>query len=486
VTSVKHEGAGLRAGPSVFPRGGWQIDMDDMHRYTDETDALSKAIVAYARSRIASPQPLDGSATGEELSRRAGETITPGGIGGEEALRLWAEVLAPATISTDHPSSMAFVPGAPTKAAVLFDLVVGASSTIAAGWIDGAGAIWAENQALRWLADLAGFPAAAGGVFVSGGSAGNLSALVAARARAASLLGGRPAGGWKIAVAESVHSSVATAARVIDVDIVQVPGDERGRLTGAALAETLDGLDAEERAGVFAVVASAGATNAGTVDDLAGVADASAAHELWFHVDGAYGGAGLVAPTVRDRYRGIERADSFIVDPHKWLFAPYDCCALVYRDPTSAHGVFRQEASYLDTVNRPDAAWSEWNPANYAYHLSRRARGLPLWFSLATYGTDAYREAVEDVLSLTRATAEEIHSRDELELVMEPELSVVLFRRRGWVDVDYEAWWRRLLDAQLAFVQPTSWRGEKLARLCFVNPSTTIDHVRAVLGTMTS
>jgi L-2,4-diaminobutyrate decarboxylase len=457
---------------------------DDMHRYTDETEALSRAIVAYARSRIASPQPLDGSATGEELWRRAGETITADGIGGEEALRLWADVLAPATISTDHPSSMAFVPGAPTKAAVLFDLVVGASSTIAAGWIDGAGAIWAENQALRWLANLAGFPPEAGGVFVSGGSAGNLSALVAARARATARLGSRPAGGWSIAVAESVHSSVATAARVIDVGIVTVPGDERGRLTGVDLTATLEALDPQERAGVFAIVASAGATNAGTVDDLDGVAAACEADGLWFHVDGAYGGAGLVAPSVRERYRGIERADSFIVDPHKWLFAPYDCCALLYRDPRSAHGVFRQEAGYLDTVNQPDAEWSEWNPANYAYHLSRRARGLPLWFSLATYGTDAYRDAVEHVLTLTQATADEIRSRDELELVMEPELSVVLFRRRGWADADYEAWWRRLLSAQVAFVQPTSWRGEKLARLCFVNPRTTIDHVRAVLGTM--
>lgn len=459
--------------------------MKDMHRYNEETEALSRAIVAYARNRIASPQPLDGSATGDELARRAGETVTPEGIGGEEALRVWSEVLAPATISTDHPTSMAFVPGAPTKAAVLFDLVVGASSTIAAGWIDGAGAIWAENQALRWLADLAGFPATAGGVFVSGGSAGNLSALVAARAQAAKRLSARPAGGWKIAVAESVHSSVATAARVIDVGIVTVSGDERGRLTGAGLAATLDALDSDERASVFAVVASAGATNSGTVDDLAGVADVCSAHDIWFHIDGAYGGAGLVAPSVRELYRGIERADSFIVDPHKWLFAPYDCCALVYRDPKMAHGVFRQEASYLDTVNQPGIAWSEWNPADYAYHLSRRARGLPLWFSLATYGTDAYREAVEDVLSLTRATAEEIGSRDELELVMEPELSVVLFRRRGWGDADYEAWWRRLLDAQIAFVQPTSWRGEKLARLCFVNPRTTLEHVRAVLGAMT-
>ena len=205
-----------------------------------------------------------------------------------------------------------------------------------------------------------------------------------------------------------MHSSVATAARVIDVGIVDVPGDERGRLTGEALAATLDALGPDEAASVVAVVASAGATNAGTVDDLAGVADACERHGVWFHVDGAYGGAGLAAPSVRERYRGIERADSFIVDPHKWLFAPYDCCALVYRDPTAAYGVFRQEAGYLDTVNQPDAAWSEWNPADYAYHLSRRARGLPLWFSLATYGTDAYRDAIERVLTLTRETAEEI------------------------------------------------------------------------------
>ena len=457
--------------------------MAPMHEYTDTTEDLSRAIVAYARQRIATPQPLDRIASGEELSRRAGDTVTPAGLGGQEALRIWAEVLAPATISTDHPAALAFVPAAPTKASVLFDLVVGASSTIAAGWIDGAGAIWAENQALAWLAGLAGFPQAAGGVFVSGGSAGNMSALVTARHVAGERRGGRPGGGWRIAVADSVHSSVMTAARVIDVGVVVVPGDERGRLTGPALAATLDDLDPVEAEGVFAVVASAGATNAGTVDDLAGAADVCADRGVWLHIDGAYGGGGLAAPSVRRRFDGIERADSFIVDPHKWLFAPYDCCALVYRDPALARGVFRQEAEYLDTVNRK-AAWSEWNPADYAYHLSRRARGLPFWFSLATYGTDAYRDSLEQVLALAQQTAEEIRGRDGLELVMDPELSVILFRRLGWGPEAYESWWRRLLEAQIAFVQPTSWRGEQVARLCFVNPCTTIDHVRAVLGAM--
>ena len=448
-----------------------------MHRYTEETEALSRAIVAYARNRIASPQPLDHTVSAEELDRRAGRTITAGGLGGDEALRLWAEVLAPATISTDHPAALSFVPGAPTKASVLFDLVVGASSTIAAGWIDGAGAIWAENQALRWIADLVGLPAEAGGAFVSGGSAGNLSALVTARHSALQRRGGERPARWRIAACDTVHSSVTAAARVMDVEVIRVPHDDRGRLTGEALARALedDGSD-----GVFAVVASAGATNAGTVDDLAGVADVCERLGVWMHVDGAYGGAGLVAPSVRDRFHGVERADSFIVDPHKWLFAPYDACALVYRDPSLARAAHRQEASYLDTQH----VSHEWNPADFAYQLSRRARGLPLWFSLATYGTDAYREAVETVLTLTRDTAQLIRETPNLELIMDPELSVVLFRRFGWDADDYESWWPRLLEAQIAFVQPTSWNGEKVARLCFVNPRTTMDHVRAVIGTM--
>jgi glutamate/tyrosine decarboxylase-like PLP-dependent enzyme len=447
-----------------------------MHGFDEDTEELARAIMAYARGRIVNPVPLDGPAPAAELARRAGQTITREGIGGEEALRVWAEVLAPATISTDHPAFLAFVPGAPTKASVLFDLVISASSTYAGSWLEGAGAVWAENETLRFLADLAGLPASAGGVFVSGGTAGNLSALVAARNTASTQRSERPAR-WTIAAADTAHSSVASAARVMDVDVLEVPTDERGRLTGAALREALDRWAPD---GLFAVVASAGSTNAGVVDDLAGVADVCGERGVWLHVDGAYGGAGLLAPSVRPLFDGIERADSFIVDPHKWLFAPFDACALLYRDAALARIAHVQEASYLDSLN----ATAEWNASDYAHHLTRRARGLPLWFSLATYGTDTYREAVEAVLAVTRATAEEVRRHPDLELVMEPELSVVLFRRTGWGPDDYETWWRRVLDAQIAFVQPTSWQGEKVARLCFVNPKTTIDHVRAVLGTM--
>jgi glutamate/tyrosine decarboxylase-like PLP-dependent enzyme len=450
--------------------------MPSMHEYDAGTEALARAILEHVQARIANPVPLDKSVPAGVLDERAGPTITEGGLGWDEALRIWSEVLAPATISIDHPAFLAYIPGAPTKASILFDLAISASSTYAGTWLEGGGAVWAENQALRWIADLAGFPESAGGCFVSGGTNGNLSALVAARHTAAERRGSRPER-WTIACADNAHSSVASAANVMDVDILRLETDADDRLTGDALKAALDGNDMD---GLFAVVGSAGSTNAGVVDDLSGIADVCAELGVWLHVDGAYGGAGLAALSVRHRFQGIERADSFIVDPHKWLFAPFDACALIYRDPALARAAHTQHAAYLESLNLR----GEWNPSDYAHHLTRRARGLPLWFSLATSGTDAYRDAVESVLSLAREAAGEIRNTPGLELVMEPDLTVLLFRRDGWSGDDYEEWWRKLLDDQIAFVQPTTWRGEKVARLCFVNPGTTIDHVRAILATM--
>ena len=128
------------------------------------------------------------------------------------------------------------------------------------------------------------------------------------------------------------------------------------------------------------------------------------------HVDGAYGGAALVAPSVRDRFAGIEAADSFIVDPHKWLFAPFDSCALLYREPEIARRAHTQHAEYLDVlhVDHGDVPGPDWNASDYAHHLSRRARGLPLWFSLATHGTDAYAEAVETTLRVAHEAGAEL------------------------------------------------------------------------------
>ena len=455
-----------------------------MHGYTDQQlEALGDAILAYSADRLKlDPVPLDGPRTLAELQAAANGTITAKGLGGSEALRLFAEDLAPACISTDHPRYLSFIPCAPTEAAAMFDLVVGASSIYGGSWLEGAGAVYAENQALRWIADLVGLPPQAGGVFVPGGTIGNLSALVAARhtARASAAVAGVTGPGarpWRVAATHGAHSSIQSACDVMDAEMVGVEVDDDLRLTGAALREVLEANGPET---FFSVVATAGTTNFGIVDDLASVADVCREYGLWFHVDGAYGGAGLAAPSVRHLYGGIEQCDSFIVDPHKWLFAPFDCCALLYREPSLARAAHTQHASYLDVLTEaPD-----WNPTDYSVGLTRRARGLPFWFSLATHGTDAYRDAVEQTLSVTRFAAAEIAKRDYLEVVREPDLSVVVFRRLGWTAGQYQEWSDRLLAEEFAFVVPTSHEGETLCRFAIVNPRTSEDDIRAILDTM--
>ncbi|MFF9851083.1 pyridoxal phosphate-dependent decarboxylase family protein [Streptomyces litmocidini] len=179
-------------------------------------------------------------------------------------------------------------------------------------------------------------------------------------------------------------------------------------------------------------------------------------------LDAVYGGAALFVPELRARLRGIEHADSLVVDPHKWMFAPFDCGALLYREPHLARAVHTQDASYLDAIHGADGADhdTDWNPSDYAYHLTRRPRGLPLWFSLAVHGTDG------------------------LHLLREPELTVVLIRRTGWRPEDYYAWSKRLLASGLAFVTPSVWEGETVARLAFLHPGITEETVRTIIASL--
>ena len=266
---------------------------------------------------------------------------------------------------------------------------------------------------------------------------------------------------------------------VIDVPIVPVEPDDRGRLTEAHLRAA---VAEASRAGVdvMTVVATAGATNTGIVDDMPGAARVAVEAGAWFHVDAAYGGAALASTLGRPLLAGIEHADSFVIDPHKWLFAPFDCAALVYRNPAQAGATFTQRAEYLETL----AATSEWNPSDFAIHMTRRVRGLPLWFSLTAHGTDAYDRAVTRGIELARTAAELIRQTEHLELVLEPELSVVLFRRVGWSSEDYQRWSDQALADGLALVVPTVHDGETVFRFCFVNPTTVVEDIEMILEAM--
>src|SRR5499425_2387232 len=450
-----------------------------MHSVDPTTEQMIRSVLAYAENRLRlDPVPLDG------CRRDPAEfDALLNGLPGEEphnpdqVLGAYASVLAPGVISADSPRFLGFIPAAPTKAALLFDMLVSCASIQGISWLEASGAIHAENLVLRLIADRAGLPAQAGGCFVSGGSAANLSALMVAREVAKRRPGGQGRR-FRAVVSADAHSSIGSTLRILEMGALTVTTSDH-RLTGAALRAAIEADD--DPSSLAAMVATAGTTNAGIIDDLAGAAEIARDHALWFHVDGAYGGAGLFAPSIRRAFDGVEHADSFVLDPHKWLFAPFDCAALLYREPALARSVHRQDASYLDVIHDEPA---DWNPTDYAYHLTRRARGLPLWFSLSVHGVRAYGEAIEAAIRMARQAAAEIKGRDYLELIREPELGVVLFRRVGWAPGQYAEWADGLLHDQVAFIPPTAWEGETVARFAFLHPQTPLDLVREILDRM--
>ena len=455
-----------------------------MHKIDFELIEMTMDVMKYAIDRIShTKQKVGKPQKAEVLKSLVGETITDEGIGGEKAFQLWKEHLAKANVPVDHPRNLAFVPAAPTRAAIMFDLVTSVSSIHGAYWMEGAGGIFCENEAMKWIVSLTGLPEGAFGVFTSGGTAANLSAIVTAREH------------WRedetykrekglIITSIGAHSSVKAMAKVADVDILLVNTEEK--LTGKALRETIDNLNFHQRKRLFAVVATGGTTNAGIIDDLEGIAEVCDSERIWFHVDAAYGGGALVADSVRHLFNGIERADSITIDPHKWMFSPYDCGAVIYRRPEFAKKAHSQQGSYLDIFK--DEGAHGFNPTDYQIQLTRRVRGLPLWFSLATHGTDKYKEAVERGIELAQIAGRMIQDNPYVELVREPSLSCVLFRRKGWEPEDYTNWTYENHDKGLALVAPTKWKQgdafETVTRFCFINPDTTEEDIQMILDTM--
>ncbi|MET0741311.1 MAG: pyridoxal-dependent decarboxylase [Candidatus Nanopelagicales bacterium] len=449
-----------------------------MHDIDQTAEQMVRSVLAYAENRLRmNPVPLDkGTLGATELYERLAGLLRDAGRSPDEVLGIYASVIAPSVISADSPRFLGFIPAAPTKASLLFDMLVSCASIQGISWLEASGAIAAENTVLRLIADEAGLPDTAGGCFVSGGSAGNLSSLAVARETAKRKAGPDAAGRrWRVVVGTDAHSSIVNTLRLLEMDALVVDTPDH-RLTAETVQAAID--SETDLSDVAAVVCTSGTTNAGIVDDLRSVGALARERGWWFHVDGAYGGAGLFAPSLRPKYDGIEQADSFIIDPHKWLFTPFDCCAVLYREPELARATHAQDASYLDVIH---VSSGEWNPTDYAYHLTRRARGLPLWFSLAVNGVQAYRDAIEVAASLARETAALIKSTPHLELIREPDLGVVLFRRVGWKAEDYDAWARKLHDDGVAFIPPSKWEGETIGRFAFLHPDTTMDLVRQVL-----
>lgn len=455
-----------------------------MHKIDIELVEMTLDVMKYAINRISSTSPTIGKPKKEEeLRALVGETITKDGIGGEYAFSLWKKYLMKSNIPIDHPRHLAFVPASPTRAAIMFDLVTSASSIHGAYWMEGAGGIFCENEAMKWIVSLTGLPEGAFGVFTSGGTAANLSAMVTAREhwRENDMFKGEKG---LIITSIGAHSSIKAMAKVIDVDVLLVETEDR--LVGKNLQKTIDTLTDHQRKRLFSVVATGGTTNAGIVDDLEDIANICEKENLWFHVDAAYGGGALVSDSVRHLFNGIEKADSITIDPHKWMFSPYDCGAVIYKKPELAKKAHAQKGSYLDIFK--DEGAHGFNPTDYQIQLTRRVRGLPLWFSLATHGTDKYKEAVERGIELAKIAGEMIDKMSHVELVRTPSLSCVLYRRVGWKPEDYTYWTYENHKKGFALVTPTKWKNgnafETVSRFCFINPDTTENDIELILNSM--
>ena len=438
-----------------------------LHGANSATGNLDERAVGWIRSRLMNS---DVGVIGDkgQLDIALAGSITEDGLGLDGAWDMFNDVVAPANIGLDSERFLAFIPLSPSVAGVWMDAICGAANFSAESWLEGAGAVAAENQVIELLVRTAGMPADAAGCFMSGGSIGNLSALAVARDQA----GGRRT----VVMADTAHASINNALHILGLDALVVPTGRDCRLTGAAVRTAIG-----DRTDIAAIVAAGGSTNAGVVDDLAGCADVASELGAWFHVDGAYGLTAMLLPEMRPRFDGIERADSFIVDPHKWMFAPAGSCALVYRQPWLARETHTQHGPYIDVLRTDDDAY---NPCDLGYQLTRRASGLPIWFALALHGVDAHRAAIRHGITLATQMAAALEANPSTELIRQPELGVVLFRRDGWGREEWADWAAGLLRDQVAFVAPSTYRGEPMGRLVFMHPRTPLPIVDELMASL--
>jgi glutamate/tyrosine decarboxylase-like PLP-dependent enzyme len=383
----------------------------------------------------------------------------------------------------DHPGNFAFIPACGTFPSALGDFIAAVLNPCVETWMEAAGPSRLELVVLDWFRRWIGYPDQAAGVLVSGGSAANMTALACARE---ALLG--PMTDTAVAyVSDQAHSSLARAARTLGFRPDQlrvIPADSARRLSPAQLAAAIDADVASGRRPLF-VAAAAGTTNAGVVDPLRELAAVCRERGVWLHVDGAYGGFAALTERGRAALDGIELADSVTLDPHKWLYQPFDCGSLLVRDGHLLQHAFEIAPDYLNDSVVED---EEVNFADRGLQLSRSARALKIWLSVSFFGADAFRSAIDRCLDLALIAEEHVRARPELELLSPASLGIICFRRRGKEGEDEDSVARHNAALVRAFeetgaglVSSTRLHGHYAIRMCVMNHTTGEEHVRGTL-----
>ena len=453
--------------PFAVPPDTLGLDADEMRRLGYKVVDM---VVDRAMRRNAEPAIRTGAP--EELRAALGGAVPEEPMDPDASLELMAEVALAHQQHGDHPRYFARVPGPASFAAILGEWMGTGFNTIASSWGGGSGPATVELVVVDWLAELLGLPRHTEGVLLSGGSLANLTAFGAARAET---------GPGVAYLTDQTHASLPRDLRALgwaEDDIRTLPADARWRMDPERLAAALAADRAEGRRPAM-VIATAGSTNTGAADPLEEIAAIAAQEGLWLHVDGAYGAPAALTPEGREALAGMERADSLVLDPHKWLFQPYDVGACLVTRPGALERAFAMSPEYLRDVQQGTGAV---NFGNRSLELSRRSRALKLWMSLRTYGAARFRAAVAEGLHLAEIAEGELRARaDRWEVVTPAELGIVCFALRGADGAEHERRARAVSEEGFACLTTTTLGGRSVLRLCTINPLTMPEDIRGTL-----
>jgi aromatic-L-amino-acid decarboxylase len=443
-------------------------------------DAAMDRIVAHIDSLPDQPSnDVDGAA---ELARALAEPVPEQGTSADETFDLLFERAIPKSFNTAGPGYLAYIPGGGILHSAVADLIADAVNRYTGVWLAAPGLVQLESNVLRWLCDMVGFPSEAHGLLTTGGSLATFSAVVTARETRLppDFLRG------VIYVSEQIHHSVTKAAHLAGFrsDNIRIVGSDRSYRMRIDELERQVVRDRESGHVPFLVVASAGTVNTGAVDDLESAADVAARHGLWLHVDAAYGGFFMLTARGRAAMRGIELADSITLDPHKGLFLPYGTGSLLVRDGKALHRAHELHGAYLPAMQEQQefVDFCQLSP-----ELSRAYRGLRIWLPFKLTGVDAFRRALDEKLDLARWATEQLREIEGLEIVAEPELSIVAFRM-VWPELGLEetnGLNQSLLDAvngrKRVYLTGTSLQGRFVIRICVLSFRTHRDRMEMAL-----
>ena len=436
--------------------------------------AMGRAVVDMIAEHVStlSAQPVGAKADPAEMMAKLREPVPESGMDFAPLLAQISRDVLANKLHVNHPRFFAYVPGPGNFAGAMADALASGFNVFAGTWLSASGPAAVEMVTIDWLRQLCGFDDSAGGLFVSGGSMANLTALaVARRVKLADRLDGAV-----VYCCDQAHSSLERALRLLGFlphQIVKLPADVAFRMPMAELAKR---VLADRALGLrpFCVVATAGTTNTGAIDPLPELAQLCREHDLWLHVDGAYGAAAVICERGKSLLGGLELADSLALDPHKWLFQPFECGCLLLRDARYLRETFQILPDYMRDAHDS----GELNYADMGIQLSRGFRALKLWMSLKLFGLDAFRAAIARGFVLAELAEAEFRALDRWEIASPAHLGIVCFAHKSGDDTFHLDLVQRMIVDGFALATSTALRGRTVLRMCTINPRTTEDDIR--------